>query len=473
MYRLINVLLMLVSCVLILWCSGSSANASSQNYITAADTSCIIAPGEATCGVDVSWSTFGVFGVCVWRIHPALPPAKWKCMASGTNVPFNLLDASGRTLELRSNSNDGYSASVLLDSINLIGSDDYSTTFGNGSNYAWYYIDPTGCSEDRPESRFNYVVLREYHKPAVRTIVNSQIDSMVANGQDFLRIPIYHKHCGVLPDNSRATGVCASRPNSSYTASESNDLPVVVKQNLSDLVEYAFSSGVKTVLIGFFPGGDNSPMNWETVNWPMLEENWAVIWKVKNHVDSNVYVPVGHDVIWDLGNEQVPASNLSSRFARVEYMNTVWSRWTSAFGAANSIGFSIIASSKWHITQRVPYIAEIYGSIPPIAIDVHLYGCSDGGSSPDCSEKEMYMETRAVLDGISTTFPAFSGIPIAIGESYFADASAAMGFMEGAAGVNELPLYVAQWPRLRGAPSNCMVAPPAATYLEEFKKRSD
>lgn len=426
---------------------------------------CFIPTGATSCPVKISWATSGASNVCVWRIHSSLPPAKWKCMANGENEEFGTVDASGRVFELRRNSSGTYESSVIMDSVSVVATSDYSTEFGNGSSYAWHQIDASGCGSNSPSSRVNHVVLRNYHIPAKRTEIQSQIVAMVQSGQDMMRIPIYHAHCGAVPaGDSYGNGTCTapSRHNSSSSASDSGQLPDTVKQNLKDLIEFSFSQGMRTVLVGFFPGHANRVIDWSSIPSDLLEENWSVIKSTRDYVDGNLSVPQGKKVLWELGNEMVPAPNLANASVRIDYMSEIWSRWVSFYGASDSVGFSIISSSTWHIENRIPYIESIYEPTYPLAIDLHLYGCP-GTVDASCREDVMYVAAREVLDDLG-----LDHLPIAIGESFYNDAAASENIKLGVSIVNELPLYAIQWVRSRGAVTNCFIAPPSDTELDIF-----
>lgn len=426
---------------------------------------CFIPTGAASCPVEISWTTSGASNVCVWRIHNSLSPAKWKCMANGDKEEFGTVDASGRVFELRRNSSGSYESSVLMDSISVLGTSNYSTEFGNGSSYAWHQIDSSGCGSNNPASRVNHVVLRNYHIPLKRTEIQSHILAMAQSGQDMIRIPIYHARCGAIPDGDNySNGSCSApnRHNSSSSASDSGQLPSLVRQNLKDLIEYSFQQGINTVLVGFFPGHENRVIDWHSISSDLLEENWSVIKSTRDYLDGNLSIPQGKKVLWELGNEMVPAPNLANASVRVAYMSEIWSRWVSFFGASDSVGFSIISSSTWHIENRIPYIQNIYGGIYPLAVDLHLYGCP-GASDASCREDVMYVAAREVLDGLG-----LGHLPIAIGESLYNDATASENIKLGVSMTNELPLYVIQWVRARGDVSNCFVAPPSDTELDIF-----
>lgn len=432
-------------------------------------------PGVTTCPVNISWTSSGASNVCVWRIHNTLAPSKWKCAATGQNEAFNTLDTTGRVFELRRNSSGSYASSILMDSVPAIASTDYSTELGNGSSYAWYEVDSSDCSNSTPASRINHVVLRRYHIPTERSKIQFQIDQMIESGQDMIRIPVYHAHCGAVPAGDAYSGATCSAPsrhNSSSSASDSGQLPETVKQNLKDLINYAFSKGVKTVLIGFFPGHENRVIDWHQVNADLLEENWSVIKSTKDYLDLNILPPAGKRIIWELGNEMVPASSLDQNNvnARLNYMGTIWARWINFFSPLESIGFSVYASTTGHLEQRLPYIPSIYGldinpgAPRPLAVDVHLYGCpNENSSDARCREDVMYLTARDLLDQ-----SGLSSLPLAIGESFYHDDTASINIRKGIAAVNDLPLYAIQWVRKRGAGAHCFEAPPDETSFNVF-----
>ncbi|WP_329848369.1 hypothetical protein [Stenotrophomonas hibiscicola] len=287
--------------------------------------------------------------------------------------------------------------------------------YRGGSNYNWFHIE--GCQREP------YGVLSNYH--LFRNEVDAQLKQMASGGQQRLRIGVFHARNAntgtVIPSNG-------------------GNLPLQQRENLRDLMISAKNAGFIEVVVAFFPQLDNGPGSWAGATWnssheEYFQENWNLIANLMPYMrESKIKFLV------DLMNEGSPPS--SAPYLWREYTKKMWANFTYIFGRAETIGFSIPTNSA----DRIAFLPELYGPLPPYVLDFHLYG----------NEKNQLKAIDASLNAIS--WPQ----GIIIGESYYNDATSASDISSAASGMSRAIYFALQWPMTRT--STCAdvdVAPPS------------
>ena len=94
-----------------------------------------------------------------------------------------------------------------------------------GTNYAFYRVD-----SDNDCFRECYGVIKNYHDPTARTVIDGQLDAMRANGQERLRLSVHHIRGFV-------GGTCGPGAEGTLLSSTGGDFDTEVKENISDLLE--------------------------------------------------------------------------------------------------------------------------------------------------------------------------------------------------------------------------------------------
>lgn len=430
---------------------------------------CSIEIGENRCSIFLSWSTSGLDKVCLWRLGPGLDPAPNACAHNKTDHEYPWADEKGRTLELRYGSSTDYSLTTLIDSVFVWGvkrSLDFS--IGVGSNYHWTQIDDSGCSENDPSSRFPYDVLSTLHLGSTRTLVVNQIDTMAQNGHDLLRIPIFYRHCGEVPegeaDYSNSTE-CPNRFSGSSVASDLGYLPAVALENLGDLLEIVAEKGIGTVILSGHPIGEGDAKNWTVFKEEMYLENLSTLLSTRNFVETEASSRNLPSIVWDVENELVPAANDPDLEVRLQYAQRLWVDWVREFGAEDSVGFSVTSPNSWHVDKRMRFLDDIYGVNVPDFIDLHQYSRCTASEYPDTVNCESEQEVLQAIDAQLRSMPGFETIAIGIGEGWFNDFNRSQSIaaaMEdrGSGELSRNLVYAMQWPRNRGDVFNCVQEPP-------------
>jgi hypothetical protein len=286
-----------------------------------------------------------------------------------------------------------------------------------GSDYGWYYLDPT-CNREPYGVVYNY----DTATPAI----DSQLQQMYANGQRRLRIPIYFArglNTGTIMDS---TG---------------GNLSPQFQSNLANLLAAVKAAGFMEIEVSFHPQSNNNPTVWTTFSNDYFQENWNLIQNLRP-----IIAKVGIPYHLDLMNEGIPPQGWA---VLLQYDQMLWNDYAAEFGTADTLGFSIIADSN-HVGQvSLVYGPSAYGSHgSPQIFDVHIY--DETGSS------------------FSTAFTAlasqgYRGIPWIIGEAYYNDAAEAAAQRAEAKLTGQQVLYLTQWPLTSSETcSNAVnVAPPA------------
>jgi hypothetical protein len=272
--------------------------------------------------------------------------------------------------------------------------------FIGGSDYTSYRLD--GCRREP------YGVVSNYG--AAHDVIDRQLRTMHAGGQRRLRIPVFFSHGidnGTIVDSSR--GVMAT----------------TVRDNLAGLLASMKAIGFQEVEVGFFPIHVNSPQRWTEWHEALYRENFAVIADLRP-----IIAGAGMAYRIDLLNEGIPDP---SQPVLLQYVQRLWSDYTAAYGAGDTVGFSVIPSPR-----RIAQIPAVYHGLMPKAFDLHPY---DNAAS-------VLATAHAALTGMG-----FGDIPWIIGETFYDDATEAQDIAQAAAQTGHRILFLMQWPLSRSR--NC------------------
>jgi hypothetical protein len=287
-----------------------------------------------------------------------------------------------------------------------------------GSNYGWYNLGPS-CDREPYGVVYNY-------NTATATI-NAQLQQMYTNGQRRLRIPIYHARAidsGTVMDS---TG---------------GNLAPQFQTNLANLLAAVKAAGFEEIEVSLHPQSNNNPIQWTTFSTDYFQENWSLIQNLRPII-ANAGIPYHIDLM----SEGIPPA--SGYAPLLQYDQMLWNDYVSAYGNADTLGFSIIADSA-HVGQ----VSTVYGPSAfgnqgaPLLFDVHIY--DETGNS----------FTTAFN---SLTSQGYQGVPWIIGEAYYNDAAEAAAQRQAANTTGQEVLYLTQWPLTSDQTcSNAVnVAPPA------------
>ena len=286
-----------------------------------------------------------------------------------------------------------------------------------GSNYAWYNL--TGCNRDP------YGVIKNYHKPAVRAEVDSQLQAMYDVGQRRLRIPIFHIH-----QDMPWSGTLMS--------SAGGNLSQRHQDNFRDLLAKIREIQFEEVIIGFFPTGINSPSKWfqPITDWndlipgatltyeEVFQENWNLIVNLREII---VFASIPYYI--DLLNEGIPNG---TQQGMLQYVQRLWSYYGWVYGKYDTVGFSIASNP-----ERLAFISAVYDGGWrhgwPYRMDLHLYGDA--------------LNFFAVTDAKLNEHGYFR--PLIIGETFYNDSQSAQEIQAASRITGREVLFVLQWPLTR------------------------
>jgi hypothetical protein len=290
----------------------------------------------------------------------------------------------------------------------LVGSDALPALLGKplsagGSNYDFYRL--VGCDREP------YGVIGSFSKG--RSTIESQLAAMYANGQRRLRIGIFHQHA---PDSGATMD------------SSTGDLSPADRSQLTGLLAAVKAAGFVEIEVAFFPIGADDPHGWDDWQESSYREDWSVIQDLHPLIAA-----AGIPYRIDLLNEGIPTA---SEPVLLRYSHTLWAAYTRAFGATDSVGFSMTVP----LTDRVPQLPAVYGSHPPAVFDVHLYGSFWHGD-----EYQQFLDADAAMTRLGYHQPWV------IGETWFNDPDAATAIDRAIARTDRPVRYLTQWPLTRAA----------------------
>jgi hypothetical protein len=284
-----------------------------------------------------------------------------------------------------------------------------------GSNYNWYQL--TGCTREP------FGIISNYGTPSVRALVQSQLATMHANGQDRLRIAIYH---------GRGLG------GGTLLDSTGGNLSPAMRTNLTNFLADIRTAGFGEIELGFFPQGINGPTSWSAFSEDIYQENWNLI--VNLHP---IIAAAGILYRIDLLNEGTPTSGQT---VLRQYAQRLWTDYNLVFGHNDTLGFSVIASD----VDRISQIPVIYGSTRPFLYDMHFYGGAQ-------TEQQEFLAAHAKMSSLGIHDGWI------IGETFYNDATAAAGLQSALTSTGRTVFYLAQWPLTRTSTcADVNVAPPSA-----------
>ena len=268
-----------------------------------------------------------------------------------------------------------------------------------GSNFHFYKVD--GCQREP------YGVLKNYH--SARDQIDDVLINMRANGQDRLRLGIFHMRGAVGGTLIDSTG---------------GNIDPQYRQNLVDLLATVRAAGFVEVVFSFFPQAGNNPSNWtSTGQWTsshedIFQENWNLIYNLMPILRAS-----GIHYVVDLGNELSPTSG---NYAWNQYSKKMWNNYVYVFGNTNTMGFSLRPGAAVASNMRA-----VYGPTPPHVFGVHLY-------------ENAYSTFRSMdlaMDNIGYKVQGWI-----ISEAFYNDAQAASDINRAKGPSARTVHYVTQWP---------------------------
>jgi hypothetical protein len=302
----------------------------------------------------------------------------------------------------------------------------FRTLSPGGSNYAWYNLDAPfqPAPQTGQNCREPYGIIANYHQPGVRSTVQSQLSQMRANGQERLRIPIYHGrglNTGTVMDS---TG---------------GNLSATHRQNLQNFLADIKTAGFAEIMVGFFPtSAFNDPIQWSAWREDGFQENWNLIFTLRPLI-----VNAGILYRIDLMNEGAPTSG-QTRLQ--EYVRRLWGNYNYVFGKADTVGVSIIGDNiDRYVTMRNVMLSTGYGL--PYLYSVHFYESAVSGNA--MANLHQAMQSRGDAGGWI------------IGEVLYQDQTTLNKMLTTYVGTRPI-FFVLQWPvsRGRGCDGHADVAPP-------------
>ncbi len=285
-----------------------------------------------------------------------------------------------------------------------------------GSNYAWYNLTqpaPLGMN-----CRENYGIIKNYQNAGVRTTVQTQLQQMRANGQNRLRIPIYHMR--------NASG-------GTLLDSNGGDLSTYDKTSLTLFLSDIKAAGFHEILVGFFPVGGNNPLDWTSWSENLFLENRDLIFNLHPIIDA-AKIPYRIDLM----NEGAPASHQT---ILKQYMSRLWVDYNVEFeqnGKNKTVGFSFAAGGHTAGTVNTSTAVNRYNT----AADIYA---ASGYGAPYVLDMHIYADIKNVLEAVNGAMTLRGdGTGLIIGETYYNNTSTWSDIQ--AASVGRTIWHVYQWP---------------------------
>jgi hypothetical protein len=306
-----------------------------------------------------------------------------------------------------------------------------------GSNFGYYqWIDYSTTNESLNDSAsaLTYVVSNynsTLNNPAFNAI-NAQLESMIAEGQRTIRIPIeFDSGCTLTfctaarpapptdcSNQSPGYGYYVLTPPTAPNISgywnvmdaSGYALPAQCAANLQSLLEKIQALGFQYIEIGFFPEGGTDG---DVTKWPSWEEeqfqiNWNFIVNTRNLVRSSLNLMTINSPFFDLGNELANAGRNGG--IPLEYMQALWANYAGSIGRTDTFGFSI-GFSPGTVQPIVQSLNNIYGSSgAPYILEVHAGdSLCTGECKTDFTNSDDYVElidfdTSLATAGIQSSF---------------------------------------------------------------------
>jgi len=341
-----------------------------------------------------------------------------------------------------------------------------------GSNYIWYKQVP---DPNNPPYWYHedWGVLFNYHKPAEKSVIDTQLQGMYNAGQRRLRIPIFH---------SRVAYTGAPLQWATVLNSAGGMLSATHEANLRNFLTKLRQIGFVQVEIGFFPHGNNDPTGWPAWSEDYFQENWGLISNLHPILEEMV-ATTGLSYYIDLMNEAVfpspndifrseyppgPDGDLAYQAAVVQcsimqqYCWSLWTNYVLVFGKNDTVGFSINVDG-WD--KKIRNFRNIYGQCPgpycngPYVLSAHIY------SQPGSDERYRFVGLHNALN--ANGYPK-ENTGIIIGEAYYNDPVAAANFRAAVTETGRTIFHVLQWPVYR---SGAIPDPLPTTQFGEYLSR--
>lgn len=325
-----------------------------------------------------------------------------------SDMSYQKLSRGGLTIVLIEKNIQSNPAIVPLPQTALVG----------GSNYHWFSSGETtelNCLSWRTNG-----VVKNYHLN--RTQIRSDLRRLYESGQRRLRTGIYFGH------------------GAGETAFDSSqkEIPEQIKSNLRSFFADIKAQGFAEIEFGIFALRPNLPTDpgWRP---EYLEENWKMIQQSREIIGAS-----GLPFYFDLGNEHL---NMAWDTAKgLPYLKEIWRRYTSAFGADRTVGFSAIIHS-----DIINYAAQVYGSQFPSTFDFHIYGYA-GTLNRNLSAYDLYRLVDLKIKEFENQSGRRLSQKIIIGEAYSNDEQAARELRLAIINTRRTPLFLLQWPLSRNRP---------------------
>ncbi len=271
------------------------------------------------------------------------------------------------------------------------------TTERGGSNHLYFHNPPPVGGATYNGENYNYGIMLHYHEAGVRTLVQSQLKEMFDNGQRSMRVLVHFLHSPgqtITTTPAESSRKCLLEyakwcpPESEYF------LPLQYQQNLRDYLADIRAAGFERLLVGlgpqwindFFtcndPGVPASLRSQLYAGSPLVNELFEEAWGVTKEVRA-ITAQSGLPYLIDLGNEYVPPSNLATHGQCVKdiiegtpqftgYLRFLWGRYVQAYGAQDSVAFSVIVGNSWDADNRMARMPQFFSPMPPV-ISLHSY----------------------------------------------------------------------------------------------------
>ncbi len=191
---------------------------------------------------------------------------------------------------------------------------------------------------------------------------------------------------------------------------------------VGDVLALIREAGFEEVLLSVFPLSQAHPRNWSEWRDDSYWMNWNMIVGLRTELIHSKM-----PYVIDLLNEGIPRPGYQTF---LQYDRRVWSDYTLRFGAADTVGISIIPEAP-----RLSLLPQIFGTVLPRALDLHFY-----------RERGPAFETAH--RALASTY--LEQLPWIIGETYYNDESQARALASAAAATHQNIRFLLQWPERRG-----------------------
>lgn len=490
-------------------------------------TVCTVTNPNDTCSTTIYVEKQGAKKACLWKTAGNTVEVK-SCQGSSLhNWSYNWAQTSvtGDSFELLAHDTwptqdplgltHAYSNGLLLDTsvisalLNGVPPLDPSVSFRGGTNYHWFYHqydrnNPNDFPASATDAVLDYGIIKNYHRKfdyntelisdtfgqSIRGIVLGQLNDMYENGQERLRVGIWHSRA-----ESGTHGTFLNSKNK-LISGQNVYLDEQYLTNIELFMTDIKNAGFEQVMFAFYPNGPNRPGLWK--NWggsslyqsainatfngdqiittitdpnnePLWIENWRVIKQVKTRLDNS-----GMNYVVDLGNEVIPKqvvdktctqtvndssclcpNSIGEKMCFKKNINEinlfqtrwekllakVWTRYVNKYGVSDTVGYSIISRNASDFNQRYPTLSNVYSNgVLPNTFSLHVYdgiwiGHDDafGGLNAAFNWKENNNMTTKFI----------------IGETDYNDSITGQQLKSVLTGNRKLE-YILQWPKGRG-----------------------